>query len=90
MKVYVYYDLNDGFVVLMAKPKHEKNVFFSLLGTINLPIEPIKKEVVKEINLGNNIYNVSSYFTTPTSTGVFNYDIPKDAYDRKITYKVKE
>lgn len=62
------YFKKDGYCV-MAGTK--------LLGTTELDIEPVKKEVVKEV-------------AVETTSWINGICIPKDAYDVKLVYKVKE
>lgn len=85
MKVWVYDNTETGQILFF---RHTMGIYHhDLLGTLDLPIEPVKKEVVKTVepscemvNYGNDIFvrqHISQW-------------LPHDAYDIKLTYKVKE
>lgn len=92
MKVWVY-KFDDGGLCYYdheinseAKKYVVGNGVMNLIGTLDLPIEPVKKEVVKEINLPKSTISLQAY----VPNGANNYHVPSDAYDIKLTYKVKE
>lgn len=79
MNVYVY------------KSKHGNKLHFydekmNCLGTLDLPIEPEKKEVVKEkpVRVGVESFIVDGERLVEATW------IPSHAYDVKLVYKVKE
>lgn len=80
MKVWVYKNLS-GSVFFESKNHGIVYLGSNLIGTLDLPIEPEKKEVVKDIAILNCGYAASK----PVQEF-----LPDDAYDVKLTYKVKE
>ena len=54
------------------------------IGTVELGIEPIKKEVVKEIPL------FIPKFTLEAGTHTLRVDVQVGAYDAKLVYKIRE
>ena len=56
--------------------------FHELLGTVDLDIQPVKKEVVKESILSNSV-PLSCTVSLPLT-------LPTGSYDAKLTYKIKE
>jgi hypothetical protein len=88
MKVFVYRQkekLNGGLKFFSQEVESLRNdIFHELLGTTELDIEPVKKEVVKE--------EAVQFVTSSMENGnlVSARWIPIDAYDVKLVYKVKE
>lgn len=57
------------------------------LGTVELDVQPIKKEVEKEISVDDVHRSKSSGIT---ATDFISFYVPRDAYDVKVVYKIKE
>lgn len=76
--VHEYQSSNEDFFL----SKKERRATTTAIGAVELDVQPLKKEVVKEI-------------TNPNYEKGINYlllqqILPEDAYDVKVTYKVKE
>lgn len=85
-KTFYLYRLKNGTRVKMFSdpmPSLEGNLY-EFLGTITLPVTPPLKEVVREIVLEERGVTVGSKKMYSAAW------VPIDAYDVKITYKVKE
>jgi hypothetical protein len=63
----------------------EMHADYKLLGTIDLPIIPEKKETEKSLKAISQPENGLA-----TSSVVFHGTIPDDAYDIEVHYKIKE
>lgn len=87
MKVYVYKSTNKNRIKFFANEVTEQVACgFCLIGTLDLPIVPEKKEVVKrEKAQRNTFYDRWNNVSTTASLA-----IPQDAYDIIVEYKVKE
>lgn len=58
---------------------------YIFIGTLDLPIEPVKREVEKE----NVRLSFSTCFDNRNLQNIYG-TVPKDAYDITVHYKVKE
>jgi hypothetical protein len=80
------------------KDKELSNLeYFKLSGTIDLPIQPVKKEVEKVEKVVRmqklSVDNLSGYtlgLSSKVQVAVPQYPLPDDAYDIEVHYKVKE
>lgn len=85
MKVYVHkYRCCATFLGFSEMEKIER---YDCIGTLDLPIEPVKKEVVKEIE-ENDLY-IDQIADDNGEINIRGW-APLGAYDIKLYYKVKE
>jgi hypothetical protein len=79
-QTFYLHEYSDGGVLLSRKPAPGAK---ELIGTIELDVQPVKKEVEKEfpvtsfMNYGNDLKKIDHY-------------LPGDAYDVTYSYKRKE
>jgi hypothetical protein len=78
-QTFYVYELCDGEIRLSSK----KRSLRMENGTITLDVEPIRKEVEKVIQ-------VTSLAPINPKAKWVNENVPIDAYDVKVTYKIKE
>ena len=84
LKLYVYsFNFYNNKCYALAESKIIGNPEYKLIGTTTLQIEEEKKEVVKECDVLARGHSMSGYKLTTSP-------IPPDAYDIKVTYKIKE
>jgi len=88
MKVY-YYRCQDGMICgydheLSVQERHDICDKMELIGTCDLPIEQVKKEVEKEIDA------LTLQADSGDCSKCVGAWIPGKAYDPKLVYKIKE
>ena len=85
LKLYVYsFKFYNNKCYALAESKIIGNPEYKLIGTTTLQIEPEKKEVVKSANA----VRMSGLYVSVLDGE--NPTIPPEAYDIKVTYKIKE
>lgn len=73
-----------NYVLTSTKQDSDYGIGGASIGTITLDVEPIKKEVEKVIKAMVSEYNFNPRLVQVRET------VPRDAYDVKVVYKVKE
>ena len=79
-QTFYLYQYSSGDIFLSQR---EQNVALPIFGTIELGVQPIKKEVEK-VFMANLVEDSTIGFVKAI------HRVPRDAYDVKVSYKVKE